>query len=487
MAPLLPVHPCDSTTHTISPFTLAYDASGNRITKTVSGKTTVYVRDASGNVMAIYEKGNSEINNGNLSQTEAHLYGSSRLGIYNLKRNMENPDVNTTGIYSFERGNKLFELSNHLGNVLVTITDKKKAVDSDADGDIDYYEADVVSASDYLVFGMIMPGRNYSSGYRYGFNGKENDNEVKGEGNQQDYGLRIYDPRLGKFLSVDPITRSYPELTPYQFASNSPIAGVDLDGAEFRLSILDPNVTENFLWALNDGDIYRARRIIFDALHTKLTKDVIRNINDISTTTYDDKTLSPLRKINVIDGANQAILEWEKDTEGMEVEMNRGLGRPYNAKAESDFTFIWLETKPFPEGPHSMEDKNYPVDVRAFNTPAYTDYYKENDFRGWYSTVDVSVGGVTGSGSVYGYLKGSGYVQYAVNSVGAAAPFAYNLSRMGGKIWGNATTKSEFYDPSILSGWGAQLGAGGGHIEELQFKEAYGEVLIQMRQLEFLT
>jgi len=40
---------------------------------------------------------------------------------------------------------------------------------------------------------MVMPGRKYSGspGYRYGFNGKENDNEVKGEGNQQDYGLRI--------------------------------------------------------------------------------------------------------------------------------------------------------------------------------------------------------------------------------------------------------------------------------------------------------
>ena len=79
-----------------------------------------------------------------------------------------------------------------------------------------------------------MPGRRYSAGsqYRYGFNGKENDNEIKGEGNQQDYGMRIYDPRLGKFLSVDPLTRSYSELTPYQFASNSPICGIDEYGLE---------------------------------------------------------------------------------------------------------------------------------------------------------------------------------------------------------------------------------------------------------------
>ena len=81
-----------------------------------------------------------------------------------------------------------------------------------------------------------MPGRKYqaSSGYRYGFNGKENDNDVKGEGNQQDYGMRIYDPRLGRFLSVDPLTTKYPELTPYQFASNTPIQAVDLDGGEAK-------------------------------------------------------------------------------------------------------------------------------------------------------------------------------------------------------------------------------------------------------------
>jgi RHS repeat-associated protein len=85
---------------------------------------------------------------------------------------------------------------------------------------------------------MLMPGRQYipspgSGLYRYGFNGKENDNEVKGEGNQQDYGMRIYDPRLGRFLSVDLLSRKYPELTPYQFASNRPVDGIDLDGMEW--------------------------------------------------------------------------------------------------------------------------------------------------------------------------------------------------------------------------------------------------------------
>ncbi len=87
---------------------------------------------------------------------------------------------------------------------------------------------------DYYAFGMQMPGRKSSGGYRYGFNGKENDNEVKGEGNQQDYGMRIYDGRIGKFLSVDPLTKSFPQLTSYQFASNSPISNIDLDDGEAK-------------------------------------------------------------------------------------------------------------------------------------------------------------------------------------------------------------------------------------------------------------
>ncbi len=49
----------------------------------------------------------------------------------------------------------------------------------------------------------------------------------------QDYGFRLYNPAIGKFLSVDPLSPKYPELTPYQFASNRPIQGTDLDGLEF--------------------------------------------------------------------------------------------------------------------------------------------------------------------------------------------------------------------------------------------------------------
>jgi RHS repeat-associated protein len=83
-----------------------------------------------------------------------------------------------------------------------------------------------------------MPGRSYSSGnssYRYKFNGKEQDKETSGT-STYDYGFRIYNPALGRFLSVDPLASKYPSFSPYPFAMNNPIAGIDLDGLEFLSS-----------------------------------------------------------------------------------------------------------------------------------------------------------------------------------------------------------------------------------------------------------
>ncbi|MES2382897.1 MAG: RHS repeat-associated core domain-containing protein, partial [Bacteroidota bacterium] len=68
------------------------------------------------------------------------------------------------------------------------------------------------------------------NGYRFGFNGKEKDNETYGEGNEYDFGARIYDSRLGKWLSVDPLQMDYPWLSPYNFCANNPIFYIDPDG-----------------------------------------------------------------------------------------------------------------------------------------------------------------------------------------------------------------------------------------------------------------
>lgn len=233
-----------------------YDAFMNRLYKRTfdedheSDETMYYVRDASGNVMAIYRSESSlEESDVPVSQDmkldEIHIYGSGRLGILY-------PDLNT---YTYSNtpeelskgnsrqflpneqitdilGNRHYELTNHLGNVLVTISDRHLPVWSGSA--VTSYDPDIISSSDYYPFGAQMPGRKYNADeYRYGFNGKENDNEIKGDGNQQDYGMRIYDPRLGKFLSVDPLAKDYSGWSPYPYAMNSPIEGIDLDGLEY--------------------------------------------------------------------------------------------------------------------------------------------------------------------------------------------------------------------------------------------------------------
>jgi hypothetical protein len=53
---------------------------------------------------------------------------------------------------------------------------------------------------------------------------------VKGEGNQVDFGLRVYDPRVGKFLSVDPMGRARASWTPYNAMRNNPISNIDPTG-----------------------------------------------------------------------------------------------------------------------------------------------------------------------------------------------------------------------------------------------------------------
>jgi RHS repeat-associated protein len=73
---------------------------------------------------------------------------------------------------------------------------------------------------------------NFKDDYRFGFNGQEKDNEIKGTGNSLSFMFRMYDSRLGKFLSVDPLFASYPWNSTYAFAENDVIRAIDLEGLE---------------------------------------------------------------------------------------------------------------------------------------------------------------------------------------------------------------------------------------------------------------
>ena len=89
----------------------------------------------------------------------------------------------------------------------------------------------------YYPGGMLQPGRSFNAGdYRFGYNGKEMDSEIKGLGNSYDFDARIFDPRLLKWMSVDPEEKKYPMISTYAGMGNNPIYFVDPGGETLRVA-----------------------------------------------------------------------------------------------------------------------------------------------------------------------------------------------------------------------------------------------------------
>jgi len=176
----------------------AYDESGFRYWKkeyTTADKTeTFYIRDASGNILATYEKKGAA----SIAQTELPVYGSGRIGV------LTRGDMSTT-----------YELSDHLGNVRALFgKDASSAVR-------------MVGYTDYYPYGMTMPNRQYTLGsrYRFGYQGQfaEKDEET----GLDHFEARDYDSRLGRWLVNDPARQHW---SPYLAMGNNPVSGVDPDG-----------------------------------------------------------------------------------------------------------------------------------------------------------------------------------------------------------------------------------------------------------------
>ncbi|MDD2982855.1 MAG: hypothetical protein PHQ74_05655 [Crocinitomicaceae bacterium] len=213
-----------------------YDALGNRIAKHIFDdqfnleKSTYYVLDATGNVMATYDKEidytNSEVY---LKLKDRSIYGSTRVGVRSTDIDMlalHNPNYSMKSV-KYEIGKRTYELSNHLGNVLSVISDKP--IPSFEYEELVGMLADVRVAQDYSPFGVTLSGRSFEvdGGYRYGFNSMEKDDEVKGRGNSHTTFFRQYDSRLSRWLSVDPKVKELPWQSPYCALDNNPIIFVD--------------------------------------------------------------------------------------------------------------------------------------------------------------------------------------------------------------------------------------------------------------------
>jgi len=140
--------------------------------------------------------------NSTITQIETPLYGSNRVGMakYNVLRNNSGTSNVAVAVDTASRwlGYKNYELKDHLGNVRVVLGDKKTRTETNA------FAPEVVSYSNYYPFGMQMYADTWQSPlYRYGYNGKEKDGELHGEGNSYDYSnpVNFYNlPQLTKPL-----------------------------------------------------------------------------------------------------------------------------------------------------------------------------------------------------------------------------------------------------------------------------------------------
>ena len=217
-----------------------YDGSHSRVAKIItdhSGRTKsyqYYVRDPRGNLLARYNRVIKFDGTGNVSfdatqLSEFTIQGVRRLGIWANPQSTATATNTSVAAYQLLRGNKRYELTNHLNNVLATVSDLKVGIDENNDDYGDYYQAHVDDATDYFPFGMVMPGRRPDSfSYRYGFNGFERDDEIKGIGDSYYTAARLYDPRIGRWWSVDPLF-DYTS-TPYFSFGNNPVYYIDQSG-----------------------------------------------------------------------------------------------------------------------------------------------------------------------------------------------------------------------------------------------------------------
>ncbi len=99
-----------------------------------------------------------------------------------------------------------------------------------------------------------------NGGYRYGFQGQEKDDEIKGEGNSVNYKYRMHDVRIGRFFAVDPMYKEYSYYSPYVFSGNEVIAAVELEGLQpYRLFNSPDEAAANFGQQYNPASILEGR------------------------------------------------------------------------------------------------------------------------------------------------------------------------------------------------------------------------------------
>ncbi len=213
------------TTYTSAGATIEYmyNALNNRsIQKYDNQNGEIIISDLRGKELGTYK-----IVDGNLIWSDVPIYAVSKIGVWHPNLIMQTPSATTDSTHTgFVRGKKLYHLNNHIGDVLAVVSDRKIVVQT---GALYAWAPDIIAAQEYYPLGMQMPGRILANAdpYDYGFQGMKKDDNQKGVGNEYTTYFRQYDPRVGRWLSLDPEMEKYAPFSPYQAFNNNSIAFSD--------------------------------------------------------------------------------------------------------------------------------------------------------------------------------------------------------------------------------------------------------------------
>ncbi|MBV6419585.1 MAG: hypothetical protein DAHOPDDO_00808 [Ignavibacteriaceae bacterium] len=229
-----------------------YDDNGNRIYRRTPYTTEYYLRDHLNKELAVYDPVNNKakvfniFGNGLIGKVVTGAYDNLYLtntileGTYEATNSITaGTNVIVNGTATLKAGNSIhlkpgfhaangsnfnakigtvstalqryYHIKDHLGSIRVT-TDETGTV---------------ISAQDYFAYGELL--REHNAVDRYKFTEKERDTET-----DYDYfGARYYDNEIGRWLSVDPLSDSYPAWSPYSYAGNNPLNAIDINGMDW--------------------------------------------------------------------------------------------------------------------------------------------------------------------------------------------------------------------------------------------------------------
>ncbi|WP_345026717.1 polymorphic toxin type 10 domain-containing protein, partial [Ravibacter arvi] len=224
---------------------LEYFLSDNRLTSIndagnangVKNGSSAYAYDDGGNLTSDGNKG-ATIAYNRLNLPRSVSIGGKTLGYYydgnGNKLRMANGAVNTkyAGLFEYDESNYLTRIATEEGQIAVTGNGNTYTPNyylKDHLGNVRAVinkEGTILQETEYFPFGLAVPKTGNDAVNKYQFLNREKQPET----GYMDLMRRFYDPTIGRFMQVDPVTETQENYSVYQYGWNNPILRSDPNG-----------------------------------------------------------------------------------------------------------------------------------------------------------------------------------------------------------------------------------------------------------------